>query len=60
MTGEAQLQSKKEEARQQVLVPRETILMYNTYNYLKMNNKTLLENLRCIPDFPKKESTSVT
>jgi adenine phosphoribosyltransferase len=54
MIGEAQLQSKKEEARQQVLVPRETILMYNTYNYLKMNNKTLLENLRCIPDFPKK------
>ena len=24
------------------------------HNYLNMNNKVLLENLRCIPDFPKK------
>ena len=24
------------------------------YNSLIMNNKTLLDNLRCIPDFPKK------
>ncbi len=24
------------------------------YNSLNMNNKTLLDNLRCIPDFPKK------
>lgn len=24
------------------------------YNYLNMNNKVLLDNLRCIPDFPKK------
>ena len=26
----------------------------NTYNSLIMNNKTLIDNLRCIPDFPKK------
>ena len=26
----------------------------NTYNSLIMNNKTLMDNLRCIPDFPKK------
>lgn len=26
----------------------------NTYNRLRMNNKTLMENLRSIPDFPKK------
>lgn len=25
-----------------------------TYNELIMNNKTLIDNLRCIPDFPKK------
>ncbi len=28
--------------------------MFNNYNSLKMNNKVLLDNLRCIPDFPKK------
>jgi adenine phosphoribosyltransferase len=26
----------------------------NTYNLLIMNNKVLIDNLRCIPDFPKK------
>ena len=26
----------------------------HTYNYLTMNNKLLMENLRCIPDFPVK------
>ena len=26
----------------------------NKYNSLKMNNKVLMDNLRCIPDFPKK------
>ena len=26
----------------------------NPYNSLIMNNKTLMDNLRCIPDFPKK------
>lgn len=26
----------------------------NNYNLLKMNNKVLMENLRCIPDFPVK------
>jgi adenine phosphoribosyltransferase len=28
--------------------------MYNKDNLLKMNNKLLMDNLRCIPDFPKK------
>jgi len=28
--------------------------MCNQYNSLKMNNKVLIDNLRCIPDFPKK------
>ena len=28
--------------------------MCNNYNLLKMNNKVLMENLRCIPDFPVK------
>jgi adenine phosphoribosyltransferase len=28
--------------------------LYNHYNLLIMNNKVLLENLRCIPDFPMK------
>jgi len=28
--------------------------VFNNYNSLIMNNKTLLDNLRCIPDFPKK------
>ena len=28
--------------------------MYNNYKLLKMNNQVLLDNLRCIPDFPKK------
>ena len=26
----------------------------NKHNVLIMNNKTLIDNLRCIPDFPKK------
>ena len=26
----------------------------NKHNSLIMNNKTLIDNLRCIPDFPKK------
>lgn len=30
------------------------LITCNTYNSLKMNNQTLLDNLRCIPDFPKK------
>ena len=30
------------------------IEVFNNYNSLIMNNKTLLDNLRCIPDFPKK------
>lgn len=29
-------------------------IMCNQYNSLKMNNKLLIDNLRCIPDFPKK------
>ena len=29
-------------------------IINNTYNSLIMNNKTLIDNLRCIPDFPKK------
>ena len=28
--------------------------VFNNYNLLIMNNKVLLDNLRCIPDFPKK------
>ena len=28
--------------------------LYKHYNSLIMNNKTLIDNLRCIPDFPKK------
>ena len=28
--------------------------MFNNYNSLIMNNKVLIDNLRCIPDFPKK------
>lgn len=28
--------------------------MFNQYNKLKMNNQVLIDNLRCIPDFPKK------
>ena len=28
--------------------------MCNNYNSLNMNNKVLMDNLRCIPDFPKK------
>ena len=28
--------------------------MCNNYKLLKMNNQVLLDNLRCIPDFPKK------
>ena len=28
--------------------------MFNNYNLLIMNNKVLIDNLRCIPDFPKK------
>ncbi len=28
--------------------------MFNNYNSLIMNNKTLMDNLRCVPDFPKK------
>lgn len=28
--------------------------MFNNYNSLIMNNKTLMENLRCVPDFPRK------
>ena len=35
-------------------VSRETMNKIINYNYLIMNNKVLLENLRCIPDFPKK------
>lgn len=35
-------------------VSRETKNLIFNYNYLIMNNKVLLENLRCIPDFPKK------
>ena len=35
-------------------VSRETKNLIINYNYLIMNNKVLLENLRCIPDFPKK------
>ena len=27
---------------------------FNKYNVLIMNNKVLIDNLRCIPDFPKK------
>ena len=27
---------------------------FNNYNLLIMNNKVLIDNLRCIPDFPKK------
>jgi adenine phosphoribosyltransferase len=27
---------------------------YNKHNLLKMNNKVLIDNLRCIPNFPKK------
>ena len=27
---------------------------FNNYNSLIMNNKVLIDNLRCIPDFPKK------
>ena len=30
------------------------IKVCNNYNLLKMNNKLLMENLRCIPDFPVK------
>ena len=30
------------------------IARYNYYNLLIMNNKVLLDNLRCIPDFPRK------
>ena len=30
------------------------IRMFNNYNSLIMNNKTLMDNLRCVPDFPKK------
>ena len=30
------------------------VTINNTYNSLIMNNKTLIDNLRCIPDFPKK------
>ena len=36
------------------IVPRETIEAFNNYNLLIMNNKVLIDNLRCIPDFPKK------
>ena len=28
--------------------------MFNNYNSLIMNNKTLMDNLRCVPDFPRK------
>ena len=28
--------------------------MFNKYNSLIMNNKTLMDNLRCVPDFPRK------
>ena len=28
--------------------------MFNNYNSLIMNNKVLIDNLRCIPDFPQK------
>ena len=35
-------------------VPRETKEQKLIYNLLIMNNKVLLDNLRCIPDFPKK------
>lgn len=28
--------------------------MFNYYNSLIMNNKTLMDNLRCVPDFPRK------
>ena len=28
--------------------------MFNNYNSLIMNNKVLLDNLRCVPDFPRK------
>ena len=27
---------------------------FNNYNSLIMNNRVLIDNLRCIPDFPKK------
>ena len=37
-----------------VNVPRETNNNNNKHNLLKMNNKVLIDNLRCIPDFPKK------
>ena len=30
------------------------IKVCNNYNLLKMNNKLLMDNLRCIPDFPVK------
>ena len=30
------------------------IRMFNNYNSLIMNNKTLMDNLRCVPDFPRK------
>ena len=30
------------------------IEVFNNYNSLIMNNKTLMDNLRCVPDFPKK------
>ena len=30
------------------------IRMFNNYNSLIMNNQILIDNLRCIPDFPKK------
>lgn len=30
------------------------IWMFNNYNSLIMNNKTLMDNLRCVPDFPRK------
>ena len=30
------------------------IKVFNNYNLLIMNNKVLIDNLRCIPDFPRK------
>ena len=30
------------------------IEVFNNYNSLIMNNKTLMDNLRCVPDFPRK------
>jgi len=35
-------------------VPRETKIIIINRNMLEINKQTLLDNLRCIPDFPKK------